>query len=392
MSKLLRVLALVLSLLLLVACNGTEDTPPDDAGDTDSTAEDDADDQAADDDGATGDLRPFTFVAAAAVNLPNEQVGVYAVGEELGFFEEEGLEVSLELADGSTAAVQAVASGSGDATGADVSAVLTAGQQGVPIKAVGGLVENWPWRIAVLPDSDIQSGEDLEGRSIGVISLASGSNPYARAFVESFGLEPEGDVGIAPVGLGPPAAAAIDQGEVDALALFTQAYATLENEGFEFRYLDNPPEFDLLRSLVFTVPDSLIEGEPDVVAAFGRAAYRSLLFSAANPEAAMRAGYNQIPDLLPESGDPQENLEEDVRELQAWLDTATPEEGEPADWGDWGDIPQEEWDATQEFTVSAGTLNEPVDLDQVWDPSFLDEMNEWDRDEVLDLAADDPVE
>lgn len=333
-----------------------------------------------------GELRPFTFVAAAAVNLPNEQVAVYAVAKELGFFEEEGLDVSLELADGSTAAVQAVASGSADATGADVSAVLTAGEQGVPVKAVGGLVQNWPWVIAVLPDSPIQTGADLAGGAIGVISLASGSNPYARAFAEAHGLVPEQDVEIVPVGIGPPAAAAIEQGDVDAIALFTQAYATLENAGFQFRYLDNPPGFELLRSLVFTFPDRTIAQDPEIVAGFGRAAYRALLFSAANPEAAMRIGYEQIPDLLPDSGDPEERLDQDVRALQAWLDTAVPLEGTPVDWGDWGDISQQEWDATQEFTVRAGTIDAPVDLAQVWDPSLLEQFNDWDREPVLELA------
>lgn len=358
----------LVAMLLLTACN--------DAGSGQS------------DDG----LRRFTFVAPAAVNLPNDQVAVYAVGKELGFFEAEGLDVRLELADGSTAAVQAVASGSADATAADVSAVLTAGQQGVPVKAIGGLVQNWPWVVAVRPDSDIQSGVDLAAGSIGVISLASGSNPYARAFVEAHGLVPEQDVGIVPVGIGPPAAAAIEQGDVDALALFTQAYATLENAGFEFRYLDNPPEFDLLYSLVFTVRDELVEDDPEVAAGFGRAAYRALLFSAANPEAAMRAGYQQIPDLLPDSGDPEENLDNDVRALQAWLDTAIPRDGQPADWGDWGAISQQQWDATQQFTVEAGTIEAPVELDRVWDPSLLDEMNGWDRTAVLQLAADYPPE
>jgi NitT/TauT family transport system substrate-binding protein len=394
MRTLLRILALLLPLaLLLAACgDGADDLggPPAESETEDVPApapepEPEPDDGDGDD-VASGDLRPMTFVAAAAIHLPNEQVGVYAVAKELGYFEDEGLDVTLELADGSTAAVQAVASGSGDVTGADVSAVLSAGQQGVPIKAVGGLVQNWPWRIAVAEDSDIQSAEDLDGRAVGVISLASGSNPFARAFIDSAGLVPEDDVAIIPVGLGPPAAAAMESGEVDALAFFTQAYATLENAGFTYRFLDNPPEFDLLRSLVFTVSDRLIEQEPETVEAFGRAAYRALLFSAANPEAAMRIGYNQIPDLLPESGDPEEAIEDDTRALEAWLQTAVPEEGQPADWGEWGDISQEEWDATQSFTIEAGQIDDRVDLDRVWDPSLLDGMNDWDRDEVLDQA------
>lgn len=379
--------AAIAALLVLGACSPAEraDVPPPEA---DPTADTPADDRTEDSGDTEEELRPFVMASGPTVAQPNEQVGVYAVAEQLGFFEEEGLDVELVLVGGSTEMLQAVAGGEADTAAADGSAILSAVEAGVPISAYGGLVQNWPWRIGVLADGEVQAPEDLRGRSIGVISLASGSNPYARAWAESFGLAPEQDVDIVPVGIGPPAAAALESGEADALALFTQAYVTLENAGFEFEYFDNPPEFDLLRSITFSARDEMLADEPEVLASFGRAAYRALLFSAANPEAAMRIGYEVIPDLLPESGDPEENLAADVAALQAWIDTAVPQEGGPEDWGEWGTITEEEWQQTMEFTEFAGQIQGDVPLDEVWDPTLLDQMNDWDREEVLQAAED----
>ena len=64
-----------------------------------------------------------------------------------------------------------------------------------------------------------------------MISLASGSAPYARAYVKAAGLDPAKDVELLPVGVGAQAAAALNGGKVDVLALYTQAYAVIENSG-----------------------------------------------------------------------------------------------------------------------------------------------------------------
>ena len=55
---------------------------------------------------------------------PKEEVAVYAVAKELGYFDEEKLTVETINTDGSVAALQAVASGSGDLTAADTGSIL----------------------------------------------------------------------------------------------------------------------------------------------------------------------------------------------------------------------------------------------------------------------------
>lgn len=327
------------------------------------------------------------FVLASAATGAKEEVATYAVALQYGFLAEENIEVEITLADGSTAAFQGLAGGSSDVTAGSALTLAPAVAQGVPIKAFGGLVQNFPYLIAVSPDSDIETIADLAGSKIGIISLASASNSYARAALTLAELDPDNDVELLPVGAGPGAAAAIDDGQVDALALYGGAYAALEANGLELRYLENDPFFDQLFSITWTAPASALAERPDDYARFARAMYKGLLFSAANPEAAMRAGYEVFPELLPPSGDPEERLAEDTATLEAWIASAVPVDGEPADWGDWGDISEERWDALIGFLIDSDSLSAPVPVDDLWDGSLIAEINDFDREAVLDLAA-----
>ncbi|OKI56372.1 ABC transporter substrate-binding protein [Micromonospora sp. CB01531] len=327
-----------------------------------------------------------TMAIASAVIGPKEEVAVYAVAKELGYFADEKLSVDTINADGSVAALQAVASGSADITAADSGSVLGAAEKNVPIKAIGGLVQNWPWVMAVKPDSTIAGGADLRGKKIGVISLASGSAPYARAYVRAAGLDPAKDVELLPVGVGAPAATALNEGKVDMLALYTQAYAVIENSGTQLKYLTNPDTFTGIRSLTFSVGARDFAGKRDVYTRFLRAAYKAMLFSAKNPDAAMRIGYKVFPQILA-GKNVDERLAADTKSLTAWLKTATPASGTPEQFADWGAISDQEWAKTQAYTKEAGQITGEVDMKKLWDPNLLSGANNFDKAAVLDKAA-----
>lgn len=329
----------------------------------------------------------LTFVLASAVLAPKEEVAFYAVAQELGYFAEENLEVTTVNSEGSVAAVQAIASGSADLTAADAGAIIGGAQSNVGVKAIGGLVQNWPWAIATLKDSSITSPEDLKGTNIGVISLASGSAPFARAFVNAFGLDAEADVNLLPVGVGAQAQAALESGQVDSLALYTQAYAALENAGVELNYFENPSEFDGLRSITFAASTEAVEADPDVYERFLRAAYKGMLFTAVNPEAAMRIGYKVFPQLL-DGSSVEERLADDLNSLNAWVATATPREGNPEDFTDWGAIPDSDWEATQEYMILAGQLEAKQEIGAIWTDSLLSGANNFDSAAVVQQARD----
>ena len=360
--------ALAAVALAASACSGTAPTPdssPNDSGPAPAT---------------------LSIIWPTAAPTPNEQVGAYAVAVEMGYFAEENLTTTVNNADGSTAAIQAVASGSADVTATSALSLVPAVAQGVPIKAFGGLVQNWPYQIAVAPESPVKSVKDLEGKKIGIISLASASNGYTRAALTLAGLDPDADAELIPVGAGASAGAALMSGEVDVLALYGAAYGNLEAAGLELRYLDNDPFFSDLFSLTFaTTPDNL-DNKSDVMTRFGRAMYKGTLFTAANPEAAMRMGYKVFPTLL-SSGSVEENIEKDTATLKTWLVSAVPLTGGPEDWSDWGQITPERWDSFQNFMMEyTDNLDAKVSIDKLWDGSLVEGMNDFDSQKVIDQA------
>ncbi|MEV7866426.1 ABC transporter substrate-binding protein [Streptomyces sp. NPDC088124] len=321
----------------------------------------------------------------SAVMAPKEEVATYAVGDSEGYFSQEKLKVDVINTDGSVAAVQAVASGSADIAPADAGAILAAREKGVPVKAVGGLVRNWPWRMAVLPDSGITSPADLKGKRIGVISLASGSAIFARAYAADAGLDAAEDIDLLPVGVGAQALSALEAGKVDVLALFTQAYTTIENTGTEFRYLDNSAAFEGIRSLTFAVTEKTLREKKDVLTRYLRASYKALLFSAVNPGAAMRDGYRAFPQLLA-GKKAADRVADDTKTLEAWIKTAVPVTGEPEGFRDWGAIGDEEWRKTVAYTRTSGQITKDVPVPELWDGSLLQDANDFDPAAVIEKA------
>jgi NitT/TauT family transport system substrate-binding protein len=326
----------------------------------------------------------ITLIIASAVALPKEEVAIFAVPQALGFFEEERLTVTIEFADGGTAATQAVASGSGDITASGLNIGFSAAERGIPIKAVGGLVVNWPWRFATLPDSSLTDCSGLQGSTIGIISLASGSYPYARAFVSECGLDPDADVNYVPTGIGAPAYAALQSGQVDALALYTAAYAAIENTGIEFGYLENPSFFDPLVSISWLAGTNLIENRPDVLERFLRAAYKGLLFSNANPEKAVLLGYEVLPGLL-QGESVEARLALDVNSLATWLASTAPA-GPVESWTSLGYLNTEQLFASMSLALTSGNISVAFPPEQAYDDSLLDAANDFDFAEIVALA------
>ncbi|MDW6065459.1 ABC transporter substrate-binding protein [Streptomyces sp. FXJ1.4098] len=334
---------------------------------------------------ASGAEASLDLAVASAVIAPKEEVATYAVGDAEGYLSEEKLSVDVINTDGSVAAIQAVASGSADITAADAGAILAAREKGIPVKAIGGLVQNWPWRMAVQPDSEIKTPADLKGKEIGVISLASGSPIYARAYASDAGLDAAKDIELLPVGVGAQALSALEGGKVDALALYTQAYTTIENTGTELRYLDNSDAFEGIRSLTFAVTEKTLKEKKDVLTRYLRAMYKALLFSAVNSEAAMRDGYQAFPQLLT-GKKADDRIADDSRTLNAWIKTAIPATGERESFKNWGAISDAEWNKTIAYTKTSGQITKDVDLSELWDDSLLGGANDFDSAAVIEKA------
>ena len=124
------------------------------------------------DDGGTGQggSQELTKIDFLLDYTPGGEHSAYAVALDKGYFEQEGLEVTLREGTGSSDAVKLVGNGTAQLGNAQSSAIILGVVQGAPVKAIAnflpssGFILNWiKGRIP-----DLESPKDLEGKSVGL--------------------------------------------------------------------------------------------------------------------------------------------------------------------------------------------------------------------------------
>ena len=175
-------------------------------------------------------LFPPAFAAERAmIGTPSHGLFEFPVVVALkkGFFRDEGLnaeKIQMQPAIG----VKALVSGDIDyllAWGSTLRAAVT----GVPLKVVAGMASK-PLHVFVVR-SEIKSGKDLKGKTIGVDSFAGTVDYLARMTVRHFGLDPDRDVKIIVSGESPVRLAAVRAGSIDATAIDVAFAVKAEEEG-----------------------------------------------------------------------------------------------------------------------------------------------------------------
>ncbi|GAA2340483.1 ABC transporter substrate-binding protein [Dactylosporangium salmoneum] len=337
---------------------------------------------------AAGGLTSVNYVTTATVP-GSTQIALYAVPKQMGFFKEEGLEANLKTANGSSAALQVIASGDALATNAEVASTMAAVEQGVQVRTIGSINTSFPWKIGIPAGSNIKSPADLKGKKIGVISLASGSNLFTRSFLNENGINPDKDVKILPVGQGTQAKAALDSGQVDAIALYAELFSQLEQAGSKFTYLDNPSLFDGMPSISFTVSARTLSGKDrELAVKYARAAYKGLMFARLNPEAAVEMGLKTFPELAGTGGDTPKRRAELLTLLKAWMTTSTPQTDDTSAWPAWGQLSDDQLKKAAQWAVSTGQVKKEPNVADVFDGSLIKEINDFDHDAVIKAAKD----
>ncbi len=361
-SHILKAMAAVAAVALLAGCSPSTAAPGGDSGGSDAS--------------------PDSLTVAFARNTVTaaEEVFTYAVPKQLGFFDEANLNVDMVTADGSTAAIQALASGSADVAYASSAAILTAIDQGLPIKAFAGLTTHWPYYIGVPEGSGIKSVADLKGKRVGVISLASASYFDLKANLADVGLS-ENDVEVIPVGSGTAAAAALQSNQIDAVDSFSDSFSIMQNSGVSLTMLNRPAEMDKLFSVTMVTTTKNLQEKPEALARFVRAAYEGIVYSQVNLDSALQLGFDEFP-ILAGASDPQgDEAKESRAALQIALLDSLPTDPakDPNEWGDWLALNDERWNAVIDFAYSTGQISEKFPVDKVWDGSMTDQYFDFDR-------------
>jgi NitT/TauT family transport system substrate-binding protein len=219
--------------------------------------------------------------------IPIVDVAPIYLGVSQGFFEEEGLDVTLELAQGGAAIVPAVVSGEYQFGFSNVTSLLLATSNDVPLKAVApgnfttGADPDFG-AVVVPADSEIQTAADLAGHTVAVNTLNNIGDSTIRHVVEEDGGDPEA-IEFVEMGF-PDMPAAVAGAQVDAAWIVEPHLTRALEQGarvVSWNFAETDPE--LMIAAYFTSQQYATEN-PEVVEAFVAALDKSFEFAEANPD------------------------------------------------------------------------------------------------------------
>ncbi|WP_062301605.1 ABC transporter substrate-binding protein [Demequina subtropica] len=238
----------------------------------------------------TGDTameEPMEITDVTVGLIPILDVGPIYLGVEKGFFEEEGLNLSLELAQGGAFIIPSVSQGDYEFGFSNVTSLILATANGVGLEAVGpgastnGTEEDMA-AVLTTADSGISSAKDLEGKKVGVNALANVNTATINQMVRDDGGDP---TTITYVELPfPDIVPAIVSGDIDAgqvVEPFRTAGVNQDLVSIGSNFLAMSPTFMIAE--YFTSSDYAAEN-PEVVAAFEAALAKSFEYATAHPD------------------------------------------------------------------------------------------------------------
>jgi NitT/TauT family transport system substrate-binding protein len=112
----------------------------------------------------------------------------FHLAQESGLFKKYGLDVSIDDGNGSVSTVQIVGNGEYDVGHASLAPMAIARSKGLPIKAIGGFIQQNDIGLLVPKDAGIKSVADLKGKKI-VFTAGSLEAPFIDRFLASGNLK-----------------------------------------------------------------------------------------------------------------------------------------------------------------------------------------------------------
>jgi len=305
----------------------------------------------------------------------------YAIPVQLGYYKEEGLDVSYNLSPGLTGSAQAMQTGSVQFAVTNPEVVMQVREQGGSLIAYQTLRRSNGNTVNVLPDSPIKTLADLKGKTLGGVSWGGGGALYLTKVLADMGIG-MADYNRVVTGNGAAAAAALRAKQVDAVVLWDSAYAGLENTGLKMRYIPITDQ-EKLGSNTFVTTDAYMKANEQIIAKFCRAVAKSYYFARISQEAAVRAFMEANPTFRPASMPVEDARRDYLHVFKAYLDGATA--GAPLS-AKIGEIEAPTWAFNQNFYKSTGLLKGLQPAEASYTNRFTDGCNGFDRAKIAESA------
>ncbi len=154
------------------------------------------------------------------------------IAEQLGYFKEAGLDVTIVDFAGGSRALQAVVGGSADVVSGAFEHTLNMQFKGQPMRAfvLQGAAPQIVLGVNPKTMPNYKTVADLKGKKIGVTAPGSSTNVLANFVLAKAGLKPS-DVSFVGVGAGSGAVAAMRAGQIDAMSNLDPVITLLQRSG-----------------------------------------------------------------------------------------------------------------------------------------------------------------
>lgn len=233
--------------------------------------------------GGTSGLQKITVGA-----LPIADIAPLHLAKSMGFFAEQGLDVTIENTNGGAAAVPGVVSKSYDFAFANIVSVMVAADKGLDVRFVVNATtsKSKPGSdhaaLMVREDSPIQSAKDLPGTTSTSNQLQNIGDTAIRMTVDAAGADSAG-VKFIEIAF-PDAANAVEKKQVDS-AFFVEPFVTMAKDAglraIAWPYSEATPNLDT--GTYFTTGER-IQNEPELVNKFVAAMKKSLDYASKNED------------------------------------------------------------------------------------------------------------
>ena len=301
---------------------------------------------------------------------------------DLGFWKEEGLEVEALPAPGAAAAIQLVVGGRATAAIANPSSQMIAVQKGSTVKFFYSAQRGDIFGIGLPQGGGLNSLDDLKGKTIGVTSFASGGTIYAKGLLNEAGLA-ERDYTLVEIGVGARAASALKSGQVQALSMYDEAYAQLEQAGLPMSKIIRDPRAKNYISGSIVVQNEDLTKRRDMLIGLARGIAKGQIFQETNPEAAVRIHWKVYPNTAPRGGVTEEEVAKAVEVNKASTKLVS---RNALGTNRFGDMPRERMEDFQRYLVTTGVLPKEVDVKNYYTEELIPQINAFDVDAIIALA------